>query len=113
MIEKLVTGLEISKKLKELGVLQKSCYYWSKNIDSWVLVNIDEKLNNVFLIDHSEAFISAFTCTELAAMIGEIKTIFWTYPLSPDAMGKTIIDLLSIYSVNDTNTNIKKFWEKK
>jgi len=28
MIEKLVTNLEVSKKLKELGVLQESWFYW-------------------------------------------------------------------------------------
>jgi len=106
MIEKLVTSVEVSKKLKKLGVLQKGCYYWVKIGGRYCIVtaSLHEPLKNEYY---------AFTCTELAAMIGEIKTIFWTYPLSPDAMGKTIIDLLSIYSVNDTNTNIKKFWEKK
>ena len=39
-MEKYVTSLELSKKLKELGVKHKFNYLWIKEVDGWFLYDI-------------------------------------------------------------------------
>lgn len=64
-IEKLCITLEQAKKLKELGVVQDSHYYWGKyGSDEWMIVN---KATRAFYEGEDEVY-SAFTIGELYTM---------------------------------------------
>lgn len=63
-LEEQVTSLEISKRLKELGIDQQSLFYWH-NIDS-----IPSIICNHWYPERSgDFFISAFTTSELLEML--------------------------------------------
>lgn len=69
-IQKHVTSLELSKKLKDLGVKQESYFYWSNAMDGmWRLEN-----RQFFAIDRRRD-ISAFLASELGEMLPDIETI--------------------------------------
>lgn len=68
-IEQQVTSLEISKRLKELGVKQESLFYWSSygmkfKKETHELIPENE-INPSFMED----YISAFTVAELGEML--------------------------------------------
>lgn len=59
-MERYVTDVELSKKLKEAGVTQKSIWWWVKMSDGW-------KLNITDMPNHEN--IAAFTVGELGDML--------------------------------------------
>lgn len=62
-----LVNLELSKKLKELGVKQESLWYWGKEDDnSWGLIQIDEDDK---ISEYYNEYISAFTVAELGEML--------------------------------------------
>ncbi len=66
-LEKQVTSLALSKKLKKLGVKQKSLWYWHKhNIQDWELCLAEELPQEP---PKGYQFISAFTVAELGEKI--------------------------------------------
>lgn len=66
-LEEKVTNLEFSKRLKELGVKQESCYFWwvsdGIKIDHRLLYRVDMKAQ------HPNEF-SAFTVAEIGEKLG-------------------------------------------
>jgi hypothetical protein len=77
MIEKIVTSLEVSKRLKNLGIVQESVFYWVKPEikwpygDKWRLESASHKLLDLKQLQLGCTYtdiISAFTVTELGAM---------------------------------------------
>lgn len=68
-IEDTVCSLELSNRLKEIGVKQKSYFYWdfpiyqSENF-KWVLVTKDK-----IILNREEGYVSAFTVAELGEML--------------------------------------------
>jgi len=113
-IEKLVTRLETSKKLKELGVVQLSCFRWL----------YDNEQECYFLTDHSPHYFdceitenyAAFTATEILTMRGytrdiEIAQIYVSVDIEADALiGSVKNDCLDI---SEININLQRFWEEK
>lgn len=82
-LEQQVTSLDLSRRLKELGVKQKSLFWWSENehdrYTGWVVFYKDEVLGTEerFSVD-KEVHISAFTVSELGEMLpGAIVT--WSF----------------------------------
>lgn len=80
-IEKQVTNLETSKKLKELGVEQESIFFWIQTYDSTLAPILNHSIartpdvrGDLYLVDKSpnERNYSAFTASELAEMLPEI-----------------------------------------
>lgn len=70
-LENQVSSLELSKKLKELGVKQESLFYWSGN------PGVEYKLHNSDCGHRPETggndmFCSAFTSSELGEMLPEV-----------------------------------------
>lgn len=67
-LEVQVTNLELSKRLKELGVKQESSFYWHRSIpvdlNDWALVRVNA--GGVAM-----EYISAFTVAELGEMLPE------------------------------------------
>lgn len=62
MIENHVTSLELSKKLKEAGVKQESCFYYANKKGKIVASSYKET--------HSQlGFVSAFLASELGEMV--------------------------------------------
>jgi hypothetical protein len=99
-INKLVTSLEVSRKFKELGILQESCFYWVdwfvnenlKMVRRWELLLKKEILKEFH--DHLDKdypkkmfekglnenrIISAFTLTEICHM-EKVAYIYWETP---------------------------------
>jgi hypothetical protein len=78
-VERIVTSLEVSKKLKDLGILQESCFYWvlgrylcfiDDEVDGdryYCNVLDDEYYAKVNEIEDTH-IVSAFTVTELGAL---------------------------------------------
>lgn len=70
-LEETVTSLELSKKLKELGVKQDSFYYWhSANQQPFILLSATNDLGKFW---ENNQFYSAFTVSELAYMIPKAR----------------------------------------
>ena len=71
-LQDITTNLEISRKLKELGVPQESYFYWSKAMDNkfWRIEN-----SQFFAIDKRRD-VSAFTETELGRLLPDWITTF-------------------------------------
>lgn len=73
-IEQQVTSLEISKKLKELGVKQESYFHWYQGIQGiWSLGDTTDMMNGAVDVGRSTApqfnSYSAFTVAELGEML--------------------------------------------
>lgn len=73
-LENQVCSLELSKKLKELGVKQESLFYWVRPVDKWLLtpvitdedkIYLEHSINDVLQMEHY----SAFTVAELGNML--------------------------------------------
>lgn len=60
-IEKQVTNLELSKKLKELGVKQESVWYWADG----KIIMLETVIYKHLIRESPERLISAFTVAEL------------------------------------------------
>lgn len=72
-IQKQVCSLELSKKLKELGVEQESEFFWAEsNFVSLTPVKLLSKHTS----DHERSFYAAFTVAELGLKLPN-KTITW------------------------------------
>lgn len=72
-----VTSLELSKRLKELGVKQESLFYWASEGTFGRKFKSEYKLNDRRYIDIYEEirsldYISAFTATELGEMLPKL-----------------------------------------
>lgn len=111
MLEKLVTSLEVSKRLKELGVEQLSCFYWkySPTGKKWIIIEGSEGHSDEDPIKQ-KFYISAFTCTELAAMMDAT-----TFPTDPGFAGEYVAQKIEYkhVSVDYINANLRRFWEVK
>jgi len=77
-IKKQVCSLEVSKKMKELGFVQESYFYWIEEIkighfgeESKMIWEITEKRNAIDSVDR----ISTFTAGELGEILPKIKLI--------------------------------------
>ena len=92
-LENQLTSLELSKKLKELGVKQESLFYWQGYLHS----NKKIELVNQENLDINYDYCSAFTVAELGEMlpinsIREVKTpnnkwlISWCGEISEDGL---------------------------
>lgn len=74
-LEDQVVNLELSKKLKELGVKQESLWYWVRTHDCYGDGKDDYELCMTFQkeawveSDMGKEFYSTFTCAELGEMI--------------------------------------------
>jgi hypothetical protein len=70
-LEKQVTSLELSKRLKELGIKQDSLWHWvyleTEFCQDWILVQEDGSLTAVY----ENKNYSAFTVAELGEMLPE------------------------------------------
>ena len=70
-LEKQVTSLELSKRIKELGVKQESLFWWHRSWD-----NINKKENEPYILFNNyeilESDFSAFTVAELGELLNEI-----------------------------------------
>ena len=141
MIEKLVTSLEVSRKLKALGIIQESCFYWVglRDEEDGLCLNeyyslvqkegifkkqtslLNSGITDTRLILDS---VSAFTVTELGAMLS--RDIHHTVP--DDSAGLLLRLLLRLidgikkdHQLNDCdfkevvegwNENLKKWRDK-
>lgn len=78
-IEKQVTSLELSKRLKELGVEQESLFYWSEDEhglpSGWQIYHHNENLGVEEWFSKDERCISAFTASELLDLLPQTITI--------------------------------------
>ena len=67
-LEKQVTSLELSKRIKELGVKQESLFWWHRSWD-----NINKKENEPYILFNNyeilESDFSAFTVAELGELL--------------------------------------------
>ena len=72
-----VTSLELSKKLRELGVPQKSCIYWTKSITNRTVLRTHLELfegddtSDAYKIVENNFIYSAFLSSELGKMISD------------------------------------------
>jgi hypothetical protein len=68
-VESQVTSLELSQKLKQLGVKQESLFYWrafsKKQANRWILDRPEGEIGECF----KDFWISAFTVAELGEML--------------------------------------------
>lgn len=109
-LENQLTNLELSKKLKELGVKQESLFYWSKqtNQKDWKC-----EYHMYFAIDKRQD-ISAFTVAELGEMLpnqiefeGKLKWLFFIkFNLMNDE--KTPVHLVRYSPFDSINQHIKE-----
>lgn len=71
-LEKQVVSLELAKILKELGVEQKSLFWWASMMrgdeEESVLVNV-ETLTRMYKGEYGWVWLSAFTVAELGEML--------------------------------------------
>lgn len=69
-LEQQVTSLELSKRLKELGVKQESLFYWEKRYSiDWAVTTTEDLSARKY--DKYYKYISAFTASELGEMLPE------------------------------------------
>jgi len=103
-LENQVCSLKLAKKLKELGVEQKSLFYWAK--PSSIYIKDENNMSNTQLNEHSDGednyrlfyyegnpinkgLYSAFTVAELGEMLPEVKIAYCeaelkSIPFTPD-----------------------------
>ena len=129
-LEKQVTSLELSKRLKELGVRQESLFYWLKWLNSPLEMNLGYKdtilsNNNSFFNDNNYKYYSAFTAAELLALLpvgvhtdnydpfGNYRILIWKSLIVPDTKDMKIIDGYSINYECDTHLATDKPWDRK
>jgi hypothetical protein len=98
-LEEQVVSLELSKKLKELGVPQESLWWWAK------AHLVDVKKEDYFIVDKKYMLpveCSAFTVAELGEMLPkEIEINAWLYELIyRKYQGKYQISLVGFTLVN-------------
>ena len=117
-VEKIATSLEVSRKLKALGIIQESCFYWVRtpvySIDGaeikWVIVDENE-LMTYLSADEVHEKISAFTVTELAVMMCHCtfgNDTYECFMIHPDDYANTI----SKSEIKQCNRNLKKWRDK-
>ena len=120
-VEKIVTSLEVSRKLKALGIIQESCFYWVRtpvySIDGaeikWVIVDENE-LMTYLSADEVHDKISAFTVTELGAMMdnGMIFDGISNVCAPPDTFANVIIKGSQYLVFDWLNQNLKEWRDK-
>jgi len=103
-LEYQVPSLELSKRLKELGVKQESLFYWQHHV-----VNGNDYLRTKELVEKSiypfEAYVSAFTVSELGEMLpGNIikkngENMWWQSHKTSN--GRIVVGWKDTGSVND------------
>jgi hypothetical protein len=80
---KQVSSLELSKKLKELGVVQGSLFYWCNMVQDYTDILRSLETDWHLIYGHggwtSECLISAFTASELADMLKDQKIRIFRY----------------------------------
>lgn len=116
-LEDQVTNLELSKKLKELGVKHVSVFYWYQPLGKeWSLHYIDynhqETDTKIFLKMNSEA-IAAFTVAELGELLPDV--IGSNSASGTDRiilMGK-IKDQYQVFIQNNNSTRFPLFYSDK
>jgi hypothetical protein len=113
-LEKLVTSLETSKKLKEMGAEQVSLAYWQKcNDGKWRLTVFDFVTALVISKYDPNGLVSAFTTTEVAFMDEFLELTGW-----PDDDARNLINSIengsfSSERIKKINANLRRFWEQK
>lgn len=75
-LESQVTNLELSKKLKELGVKQESLYVWGSNIEGARFSPIKEKDFILIGVDRRGEYPNIFNFTYSAFTASELGDIF-------------------------------------
>ena len=83
-LEQQVVNLELSKKLKKLGVKQESLWYWiiAEKV-SWIIEN-----NSEILSDKDKQHYSAFTIAELGELLPQVfEKEEELYYIEPNANG--------------------------
>jgi hypothetical protein len=85
-LEEQVTSLELSKKLKDLGVKQESAFYWERSMftDGWEL-----KSKERASLKGSYEIYSAFTVAELGEMLPRVIQDKWFLRTKPVKNGNT------------------------
>ena len=93
-----VTSLELSKKLKELGVKQKSLYKWV-DCDGYgkQIVLSEEAINN--------KGVSAFTVAELLEMSPASTSILKRTDIKTDTIPRYYVETFEHYRDSDWNEN--------
>ena len=131
MIEKLVTSLEVSRKLKALGIIQESCFYWVglRDEEDGLCLNeyyslvqkegifkkqtslLNSGITDTRLILDS---VSAFTVTELGAMMdnGMIFEGISNVCAPPDTFANVIIKGSQYLVFDWLNQNLKEWRDK-
>ena len=126
MIEKLVTSLEVSRKLKDLGIIQESCFYWARSGGPWHVKIADTNMLRCAR-NGNNYLISAFTVTELGMMLDLMTVdpdddyISHCWPDNQAQMG--IFDMLDDYRlpsgklafdgmIENLNKNLKEWRDK-
>jgi len=116
-IEEQVASLELSKKLKSLGIKQESLWYWTEYFQ-----DVQKTFTkDVFLIDDCIPFgskgFSAFTVAELGEMLpgnfnGRVLTIgkgnkFWDIFYENNSMGCVITGFAPLDQTAETEANAR------
>ena len=124
-VEKIVTSLEVSRKLKALGIIQESCFYWVRpnpRNERYELILIGDtpcgRGDEYFSPKHHTGAkyriidkISAFTVTELAVMMCHCtfgNDTYECFMIHPDDYANTI----SKSEIKQCNRNLKKWRDK-
>ena len=123
-VEKIVTSLEVSRKLKDLGIIQESCFYWVRpnpRNERYELILIGDtpcgRGDEYFSPKHHTGAkyriidkVSAFTVTELFHLWR------WCNDITPDPdhEGQMVIEYLegSAGNVNKMNQSLLE-WRNK
>ena len=75
-LEKQVCSLELSKRLKELGVAQESAFYWYCPSGDMTRISLERERKINFT--YPEGVISAFTVAELGIILGRyVNSVSW------------------------------------
>jgi hypothetical protein len=118
-LEEQVCSLEISKKLKELGVMQESLFYYdyaphigkkNKNLNEpilsfWGNVPWEDQFHN--RIYDKESFISAFTVSELGEMLPSTYTMLKIDDTCKKIQYVSIIPSIMLSEVGETEAEAR------